>query len=151
MVAVLLYAECNSDYSANTDIFIDMLYLLWAHLSHNERRTADHILFTCDALSAKREHLWTNFLLMCPTQLAREIETMPITIRTNFMLNAMNNSYVSEWMDCYTALAEFICGLWCQYHTTWWWTLYYKDLYPVFVYMYIIMLYCYHQIICSYM
>ena len=67
-------------------------------------------------MTSTREMLWNNFLRLCPGHLASEIEEMPNSANTNFVLNGMNNSYIENWQDSYKALTDFICNLWHDYN-----------------------------------
>ena len=82
-----------------------------------ETRTYEHVFFVCETLSVKRDELWSNFLHTCPGHLASEIEEMPHSAKTNFVLNGMNNSYVEKWQESYKALADFVSNLWHHYTT----------------------------------
>ncbi len=79
------------------------------------RATYEHILFTCNTLTNKRNDSWRKVLSDCPGKLGYELECMSGCDKTSFILNALNNSYISEWHACFQSLATYIHDMWYWY------------------------------------
>ena len=87
----------------------------WKRCDTFTKASFDHILFTCTKSANKRNDLWRKVLGDCPGQLGYELERMSIPVKTSFVLNAMNNSYINEWHNCFASLATFIHDMWYWY------------------------------------
>ena len=61
--------------------------------------------------------MWQDVIKACPKQLAVELNSMSPSKRVNFILNAMNNSYIVEWNDVYVKLVDFIHDMWTDYNS----------------------------------
>ena len=70
--------------------------------------TAEHILFTCEALEPYRNNLWDNVLSKMTEPLKQGIMNMIIEDKVKFILSCCGECYIDEWTDVYKSIADFV-------------------------------------------
>ena len=83
----------------------------------SQRNSIEHILFVCPKLQETREVQLQKVRDCNPKCLVNEINDMCIPERTRFILNAFYCNYVTEWMELYKNVLNFINITLNQYHT----------------------------------
>ena len=76
----------------------------------------EHILFECSSEAIVRTALWNKVLQACPGVLATEINSMDVSSKVKFILNAFKCEYIPEWENVYTEMCNFIYGVYNQYY-----------------------------------
>ena len=74
-----------------------------------------HILFECDILQEMRDKQWECVCEVCPNQLCMEMKNMSVYHRCTFILNALDCSLVTEWLDLYSQLVQYVVLMYKSY------------------------------------
>ena len=72
-------------------------------------------MFECESVSEIRNTHWKKVLDSCPDALVRDIGTLSNQRKTDMVMNAMNNSYVKEWIELFRNIADMIHAIWNSY------------------------------------
>ncbi len=59
--------------------------------------------------------MWSKLIESCPGQHGNEMKILPITARTNMLINGLNNSFTLEWNNSYKCVADFLYCMFREY------------------------------------
>ena len=68
----------------------------------------EHILFECDGNVQCRYRYWKELSFICPSAMFDEMENMSQYRKCRYMLNCFNSPLITEWIDVYYGIGNFI-------------------------------------------
>ena len=74
-----------------------------------------HILFECSMVSTYRLELWNNLVKECIPVFVSDLNKMSNVDKCRFILNALHVQYTPEWGCMYTAMLDFVHGVYSRF------------------------------------